>query len=163
MSEINEMKTQQEETEMTTIQDSTLRNRFDSSKTEEIGSGIEQTPSPTEEKEESQQDANDSSNEADTEGEEDAEAVDTPSETDQQVNHIPRKESVEVEGETYYTKTVVQEDEYGRQYVTVEEERYYKQEESWNTPFPVSISISLIMAINMVNIFCALANIYSCN
>jgi hypothetical protein len=159
MSETNETKQQ----EMVEVQESTLRHRFEGAKTvsseeeeepketqttEVVGTGI----SSQEEKEESSDGSN-----------EDVDAVDTPSETEMPPLKRVRKEYVEVDGIKYYPQTVVREDEFGREYVTVQEDRYYKQEESWNTPFPVTLSVSLIMGINIINIFCAFAQIYSCS
>lgn len=56
----------------------------------------------------------------------------------------------------------IKEDEYGRDYVLVNGERFYRPEESWNMPFPVSASVCLIMSINVLNIFFAVSQLYYC-
>ncbi len=154
---------------MTTLPE--LRNRFASQleqeqeqeqpqSQQEVGTGITETAE--EEKTEEQDQDQDQEEEQEQEAEE---AADTPQESEAPIA-LPKdkhgREYVEMNGKRYYLPNRVREDEYGHRYVFVEDEKFYAEEPSWNTPFPVALSISLIMGINIVNIFCALAQIYTC-
>jgi hypothetical protein len=153
MSIVNEEK--QVETELTTMQESTLRNRFagsnqeveetveDKTKAQEAQEVQEVQTSQTQEQMESEEVDTDQSVE-----DSERDPVDTPSES---------------ESENEKDKQVqVQEDIYGREYITYQGVPYYREESSWNTPFVVQFSFSLIMVINFLNIALTLGQLASC-
>jgi len=157
------------DTEMTTLVDKTeLRNRFAPQEKEPLQTEQEQ---PTEEvgvglaKQETQETQEEEKETPAESSEEEKEAADTPSDEDAQTS-LPKdkygREYVEVNGKRYYAPNIVHEDAYGRKYVRIQDETYYAEETSWNTPFPVALSFSLILAINALNIGYALAHLYVC-
>ena len=147
------------DTEMTTLVDKTeLRNRFTPQTTEEE----KEQPQETQEQETQEQESQESQ---DSNTEEEKEAVDMPSESDVSTPLQKDKygrEYVEANGKRYYSPLVIREDEYGRKYVFVQDDKFYAEDPSWNTPCPVALSFSLIMVINVVNIFSSLAQFYTC-
>ena len=171
------------DTEMTTLVDKTeLRNRFAPQEkeplqteqaTEEVGTGLAnqqiqetQKTQKTQKTQETQETQEEEEKETPAESsEEEKEAADTPSDEDAQTS-LPKdkygREYVEVNGKRYYAPNIVHEDAYGRKYVRIQDETYYAEETSWNTPFPVALSFSLILAINALNIGYALAHLYVC-
>ena len=160
------------DTEMTTLVDKTeLRNRFTPQTTEEEKEQPQETQEQetqekeTQEQETQEQEAQEAQEAQESNTEEEKEAVDTPSESDVPVP-LPKdkygREYVEANGKRYYAPLVIREDEYGRKYVYVQEEKFYAEEPSWNTPFPVALSISLILGINLLNIGYALSYLYVC-
>ena len=155
MSNANEEK--QVEMELTTVeeQQTTLRNRF-STKTEEGTSPSEevQQPQETEQAQETEQPRDaDADADADAEAEDsDHDPVDTPSESEEEAD-------AEAEAEEAIH---VQEDIYGREFITYQGIPYYREETSWNTPFAVQLSFSLIMVINLLNIALVIGQLASC-
>ena len=144
MSDTNEEK--QVEMELTRVEETTIRNRFatktqevEEPKTEDQGTGL---PAAELQEEAKQQEDAEESEDADSE----RDPVDTPSESEQD-----------------QTKGLkIQEDSFGREYILYEGIPYYREETSWNTPFAVQLSFSLIMIINFLNIALAIGQMASC-
>ena len=167
------------DTEMTTLVDKTeLRNRFaaqvaqeekeplqteQEQPAEEVGTGLaKQAEQANQETQKTQEEEKETPAES---SEEEKEAADTPSDEDVPTS-LPKdnygREYVEANGKRYYAPNIVHEDAYGRKYVRILDETFYAEETSWNTPFPVALSFSLILGINVLNIGYALAHLYVC-
>lgn len=147
MSSVNEEK--QVEMELTTFEDqstqeTTLRNRFAGSN-QEVESINDESGEETNKTQESSPKEVESDQSVDTDSERDP--VDTPSES---------------ENEDKEEQLQVLEDFYGREYITYHGIQYYREETSWNTPFAVQLSFSLIMVINLLNIALVIGQMASC-
>lgn len=55
------------------------------------------------------------------------------------------------------------EDDHGREYLVVNGVTYYREEDSWNVPYAVQLSFTLIMVINLINFVSAVGTVYGCN
>ena len=169
------------DTEMTTLVDKTeLRNRFTPQATQEEKEQLQemqemQETQETQEEKEQLQETQETQEKVgtglteqasqETPSEEETEAADTPSESDASPP-LPTdkygREYVEADGKRYYAQSVIREDGYGRRYVIVKEEKFYAEDPSWNIPLAVTFSISLIIAINVINMGYAFAYLYIC-
>jgi hypothetical protein len=156
MSDTNEEK--QVEMELTTVEEVTIRNRFATKTQEEVkeqegqGTGLSEATDPNE----SQEAEAEAEAEADTEESADSDSerdpVDTPSESEQE------QEQEQEQGK----ELDVQEDVFGREFIVYQGIPYYREETSWNTPFAVQLSFSLIMFINFLNIALAIGQMAAC-
>jgi len=147
MSDANEEK--QVEMELTTVEESTIRNRFatkahEEAKEQEGQEGQDGQGTGVSEVQEVQE--QDADTEESTEGDSERDPVDTPSESEQEQGK----------------GLDVQEDAFGREFIVYQGIPYYREETSWNTPFAVQLSFSLIMFINFMNIALAIGQMAAC-
>jgi archaellum component FlaD/FlaE len=147
MSDTNEEK--QVEMELTEVEEKTIRNRF-ATKTQEEDQGTGLTEVQDVGEAEAEQLLEEQEAENDTEesvdGDSERDPVDTPSESEQDQT----------------TDIKIQEDSFGREYIVYQGIPYYREETSWNTPFAVQLSFSLIMIINFLNIALAIGQMAAC-
>ena len=76
-------------------------------------------------------------------------------ETTDTESHTETESDRDSAGSTFKLRT--EEDENGREYVTLKGVRYYREDNGWNIPYAVQISFSLIMFVNFVNLFTAMS------